>query len=63
MKSPVYQTLGQPPYSSISVVDWDVDQISPVHFHPTADEIYHVLGDQLFMMAMGNTSRATSAPR
>ena len=31
------------------MVGWEAGQISPVHSHPTADEIYHVLeGEGLF---------------
>jgi len=45
----VYKTLSETPYSAISVVGWEAGQISPIHSHPTADEIYHVLeGEGLF---------------
>ena len=31
------------------MVGWEAGQISPIHSHPTADEIYHVLeGEGLF---------------
>ena len=45
----VYKTLAETRYSSISVVGWEPGQTSPIHSHPTADEIYHVLeGEGLF---------------
>ena len=45
----VYKTLAETPYCSISVVGWEAGQVSPIHSHPTADEIYHVLeGEGLF---------------
>src|SRR3989442_372889 len=45
----VYKTLTETPYCSISVVGWEAGQISPIHSHPDADEIYHVLeGEGLF---------------
>jgi len=45
----VYTTLADTPFCSISVVGWEPGQTSPVHCHPTADEIYHVLeGEGLF---------------
>ena len=45
----VYKTLAKTQYSEISVVGWEAGQISPIHSHPTADEIYHVLeGEGLF---------------
>ena len=45
----VYKFLAETPYCSISVVGWEAGQTSPVHSHPTADEIYHVLeGEGLF---------------
>ncbi len=45
----VYKTLAETPYCAISVVGWEAGQISPIHSHPTADEIYHVLeGEGLF---------------
>ena len=45
----VYKTLSETQYSAISVVGWEAGQISPIHSHPTCDEIYHVLeGEGLF---------------
>ena len=45
----VYKTLAETPHSAISVVGWEAGQISPIHSHPTCDEIYHVLeGEGLF---------------
>ena len=39
----VYKTLAETPHSAISVVGWEPGQISPVHYHPDCDEIYHIL--------------------
>jgi quercetin dioxygenase-like cupin family protein len=45
----VYTTLADTPYCSLSIVGWEAGQTSPIHSHPTADEIYHVLdGEGLF---------------
>jgi len=45
----IHKTLTSTPYSEISVVGWEPGQTSPIHCHPTADEIYHVLeGEGLF---------------
>jgi len=45
----IHKTLTETPYSEISVVGWEPGQKSPIHCHPTADEIYHVLeGEGLF---------------
>jgi len=45
----VYTTLSDTPHSSISIVGWEPGQTSPIHCHPSADEIYHVLeGEGLF---------------
>jgi quercetin dioxygenase-like cupin family protein len=45
----VYKFLAETPFSSISVVGWEPGQRSPIHSHPGADEIYHVLeGEGLF---------------
>jgi quercetin dioxygenase-like cupin family protein len=45
----VYTTLSETPHSSISIVGWEAGQISPIHSHPDADEIYHILeGEGLF---------------
>ncbi|HEU5324115.1 MAG TPA: cupin domain-containing protein [Methylomirabilota bacterium] len=42
----VYTTLAETPHSAISVVGWEAGQASPIHSHPDADEIYHVLEGQ-----------------
>jgi mannose-6-phosphate isomerase-like protein (cupin superfamily) len=45
----VYKTLAETAHSAISVVGWEPGQTSPIHSHPDADEIYHVLeGEGLF---------------
>ena len=45
----VYKFLVNTPFCSISVVGWEPGQASPIHSHPGADEIYHVLeGEGLF---------------
>jgi len=45
----IHKTLTTTPYSEISVVGWEPGQKSPIHCHPMADEIYHVLeGEGLF---------------
>ena len=45
----VYKFLSETPHSSISVVGWEPGQVSPIHCHPDADEIYYVLeGEGLF---------------
>ena len=45
----VYKFLAQTPHSSISIVGWEPGQISPIHSHPDADEIYYVIeGEGLF---------------
>ena len=45
----VYTFLADTPFCSISVVGWEPGQTSPIHSHPGADEIYHVLeGEGLF---------------
>jgi quercetin dioxygenase-like cupin family protein len=45
----VYTVLAETPFCSISIVGWEPGQTSPIHSHPTADEIYHVLeGEGLF---------------
>ncbi|MBI2206766.1 MAG: cupin domain-containing protein [Candidatus Rokubacteria bacterium] len=45
----VYTTLSETPHSAISIVGWEPGQTSPIHSHPDADEIYHVLeGEGLF---------------
>jgi quercetin dioxygenase-like cupin family protein len=42
----VYKALSETPHSSISVVGWEPGQTSPIHSHPHADEIYHILEGQ-----------------
>jgi quercetin dioxygenase-like cupin family protein len=45
----VYKFLSETPHSSISIVGWEPGQISPIHSHPDADEIYYILeGEGLF---------------
>ncbi|MBI2158345.1 MAG: cupin domain-containing protein [Candidatus Rokubacteria bacterium] len=45
----VYKTLAETLHCAISVVGWEPGQTSPIHSHPGADEIYHVLeGEGLF---------------
>ena len=45
----VYTTLSETEHSSISIVGWEAGQTSPIHSHPDADEIYHILeGEGLF---------------
>jgi quercetin dioxygenase-like cupin family protein len=45
----VYKFLAETPHSSISVVGWEAGQVSPIHSHPDADEIYYILeGEGLF---------------
>jgi quercetin dioxygenase-like cupin family protein len=45
----VYTFLAQTPYSSVSIVGWEAGQSSPIHSHPTADEIYYIVeGEGLF---------------
>ena len=45
----VYTFVAQTPHSSISIVGWEPGQISPIHSHPNADEIYYILeGEGLF---------------
>jgi len=45
----VYTVLADTPFCSVSVVGWEPGQSSPIHSHPGADEIYHVLeGEGLF---------------
>jgi len=45
----VYTFLADTPLCSISIVGWEPGQTSPIHSHPGADEIYHVLeGEGLF---------------
>lgn len=45
----VQKFLVNTPFCSISVACWEPGQMSPIHCHPGADEIYHVLeGEGLF---------------
>jgi quercetin dioxygenase-like cupin family protein len=45
----VYKVLSETPHSAISVVGWEPGQISPIHSHPDADEIYYILeGEGVF---------------
>ena len=45
----IHKTLTKTAHSEISVVGWEPGQASPIHCHPSADEIYHVLeGEGLF---------------
>ena len=45
----VYKFLAETTHSSISIVGWEPGQISPIHSHPDADEIYYVIeGEGLF---------------
>jgi quercetin dioxygenase-like cupin family protein len=45
----VYTFVAQTPHSSISIVGWEPGQISPIHSHPHADEIYYILeGEGMF---------------
>ena len=45
----VYKFLAQTSHSSISIVGWEPGQVSPIHSHPDADEIYYVIeGEGLF---------------
>ena len=45
----VYTFLAQTPCSSVSIVGWEAGQISPIHSHPAADEIYYIVeGEGLF---------------
>lgn len=48
-KHHVHKTLTDTPLSDISIACWEPGQTSPIHHHPGADEIYHVLeGEGLF---------------
>jgi len=45
----VQKFLAESPHSSVSIACWEAGQISPIHSHPDADEIYYVLeGKGLF---------------
>jgi quercetin dioxygenase-like cupin family protein len=50
----VQKSLSETGHSSVSVASWEPGQISPIHHHPAADEIYHVLeGAGVFRTAAG----------
>jgi quercetin dioxygenase-like cupin family protein len=45
----IQKFLADSPRCSVSVACWEPGQVSPIHSHPGADEIYHVLeGEGLF---------------
>ena len=45
----VHKSLTATPRSDISIACWEPGQASPIHCHPGADEIYHVVeGEGLF---------------
>lgn len=45
----IRKPLVNTPYCSVSVASWEPGQVSPIHHHPGADEIYHVLeGEGIF---------------
>ena len=45
----VHKSLTDTPRSDITIACWEPGQASPIHFHPGADEIYHVLeGEGVF---------------
>src|SRR5262245_51774698 len=45
----VHLTLTESPLCAVSIACWEPGQISPIHSHPKAEEIYHVLeGEGLF---------------
>ena len=49
----IHKTLTRTPNSAISVVGWEPGQKSPIHCHPGADEIYHVLEGEGLMEIAG----------
>jgi quercetin dioxygenase-like cupin family protein len=52
----VHKTLTDTPLSDISIACWEPGQTSPIHHHPGADEIYHVIeGEGIF--SDGRTER------
>ena len=52
----VHKSLTSTPRSDISIACWEPGQTSPIHCHPAADEIYHVIdGEGLF--SDGSTER------
>jgi quercetin dioxygenase-like cupin family protein len=45
----VQKSLAESPRCDISIACWEPGQVSPIHSHPSADEVYHVLqGEGLF---------------
>jgi quercetin dioxygenase-like cupin family protein len=43
------KSLAESPRCAVSIACWEPGQVSPIHSHPGADEIYHVLvGDGVF---------------
>jgi mannose-6-phosphate isomerase-like protein (cupin superfamily) len=56
----VHKTLTATQRSDITIACWEPGQTSPIHCHPGADEIYHVIsGSGLF--TDGQTERKLSA--
>lgn len=52
----VHKSLASTPQSDISIACWEPGQTSPIHCHPRADEIYHVIeGEGVF--SDGRTER------
>jgi quercetin dioxygenase-like cupin family protein len=48
-KHHIHKSLTATPRSDISIACWEPGQTSPIHCHPGADEIYHVVeGNGLF---------------
>lgn len=46
----IHLTLSQSPLCAVSIACWEPGQVSPIHSHPEADEIYHVLeGEGVFL--------------
>src|SRR5258705_8792729 len=58
----VHKSLTATTHSDISIACWEPGQTSPIHRHPGADEIYHVItGSGLFND--GRTERRLGAGR
>ena len=56
----IHKTLTQTDRCAVSIACWEPGQTSPIHNHPGADEIYHVLeGEGLFRD--GRTERRLGA--
>jgi quercetin dioxygenase-like cupin family protein len=54
--------LAETPLCSISVVGWEPGQTGPIHCHPGADEIYHLLaGEGIFTTADGDVRLGAGA--